>query len=117
VRARAEGYRREGDGPTPFYGYLYRILNAQGPAAPGGEYDYVLRGHMIGGFALVAFPAQYGVSGVMTFTVSHDGIVYQKDLGPNTRAVALAMRKFNPDQTWTKADVPDASTLAAGVSR
>jgi hypothetical protein len=107
VRARAEGYRRSGDGPTPYHGYLYRILTAQGPAAPGGAYDYVIRGHMIGGFALVAFPAEYGVSGVMTFIVNHDGIVYQKDLGPRTQALAFGMRTFNPDGTWTKVDVPE----------
>jgi Protein of unknown function (DUF2950) len=107
VRARAEGYRRaEGGGPTPFHGYLYRILTAQGPDAPDGMYDYITRGHMIAGFALVAFPAQYDVSGVMTFIVNHVGVVYQKDLGPNTRATALAMRTFNPDATWTKAEVP-----------
>ena len=62
---------------------------------------------MIGGFALVAFPAQYGASGVMTFLVNHDGVVYQKDLGPKTRALAQAMKKFNPDGTWTKADIPE----------
>ena len=109
VRARAEGYRRSGDGPTPYHGYLYRILTAQGPAAPGGAYDYVVRGHMIAGFALVAFPAEYGVSGVVTFMVNHDGIVYQKDLGPRTRALASAMRTFNPDDTWTKVDVPEVA--------
>jgi len=101
------GNRREKSGPTPFYGYFYRILTAQGPDAPGGEYDYVARGKMIAGFALVAFPAQYGVSGVMTFIVNHDGVVYQKDLGPGTRATALAMRKFNPDGTWAKTEVPE----------
>ena len=110
--ARAEGYRREGSRPTPFHGYLYRILAAQGPAAPDGEYDYVTRGHMIAGFALVAFPAQYGVSGVMTFIVNQDGVVYQKDLGPNTRALGLAMKTFNPDASWTKAEVPDITAAA-----
>jgi hypothetical protein len=110
VRARAAGYRRSGDGPTPYHGYLFRILTAQGPAAPGGAYDYVVRGHMIAGFALVAFPAEYGVSGVMTFMVNHDGVVYQKDLGPRTPALASAMPTFNPDRTWTKVDVP---TVAA----
>jgi len=108
VRARAEGYRRDqSGGPTPLHGYLYRILTAQGADAPGGEYDYVVRGRMIGGFALVAFPAQYGASGVMTFLVNHDGVVYQKDLGPKTRALAQAMKKFNPDSTWTKPDIPE----------
>jgi hypothetical protein len=106
TRARAEGYRK-GEGPTPYHGYIYRILTAQGPAAPGGAYDYITRGHMIAGFALVAFPAQYGSSGVMTFLVNHDGVVYQKDLGRNTRAVATAMKTFNPDGTWTKAEVPE----------
>jgi hypothetical protein len=110
ARARAEGYRRgEGGGPTPLHGYLYRILTAQGPAAPGGEYDYMMRKHMIGGFALVAFPAEYGVSGVMSFIVNHDGIIYQKDLGPNTRSIASAMRKFNPDATWAKTDVTEVA--------
>jgi len=108
VRARAEGHRRDqSGGPTPLHGYLYRILTAQGADAPGGEYDYVVRGRMIGGFALVAFPAQYGASGVMTFLVNHDGVVYQKDLGPKTRALAQAMKKFNPDSTWTKPDIPE----------
>jgi DUF2950 family protein len=107
VRARAEGYRREADKPTPFHGYLYRILTAQGPAAPGGAYDYVTRGHMMAGFALVAFPAEYGVSGVMTFIVNHDGVVYQKDLGPRTRPLALAMRTFDPDRTWAQSEIPE----------
>jgi hypothetical protein len=113
VRARAEGYRRsEGGGPTPYHGYLYRILTAQGPAAPDGAYDYIARGHMIGGFALVAFPAQYGVSGVMTFIVNQDGVVYQKDLGPSTRSRAFAMRTFNPDPSWTKAEIPEIAAPA-----
>ena len=110
VRARAEGYQRDASGgPTPFHGYLYWILTAQGPAARDGEYDYITRGHMIAGFALVAFPAQYGASGVMTFIVNHDGIVYEKDLGPNTRSIAFAMRKFNPDETWKKAEVQEVA--------
>jgi hypothetical protein len=110
VRAHGEGYRRRADGPTPFHGYLYRILTAQGPAARDGAYDYVVRGHMIAGFALVAFPADYGVSGVMTFLVSHEGVVYEKDLGPNTGDLALAMRAFDPDATWSKAKVPELSS-------
>jgi hypothetical protein len=117
VRARAEGYRRKGDGPTPYHGYVYRILTAQGPAAREGQYDYITQKHMIAGFALVAFPARYGVSGVMTFIVNHDGVVYQKDLGRNTRAVALGMRTFNPDDTWTKVDVPEMTAAAAGPPR
>jgi hypothetical protein len=101
--ARAEGYGpKQGGAAAPYYGYFYRTLTAQGPDAPGGAYSYLAHGRMIGGFALVAFPAQYGVSGVMTFAVNHDGIVYQKDLGPNTAAVARAMRQFNPDGSWKK---------------
>ena len=78
------------------------MLTGQGPNAPGGAYDYVVRGQMIGGFAMVAYPAQYGSSGIMTFIVNHDGVVYQKDLGPNTTALAQSMTKFNPDETWKK---------------
>jgi hypothetical protein len=113
VRARAEGYRRETAGHTPFHGYYYRILTAQGPSAADGAYDYVVRGHMLAGFALVAFPAQYGNSGVMTFLVSHDGVVYQKDLGPRTREVAMALRTFDPDSTWTKAEIPEIAATSA----
>ena len=104
AKARAEGYRRSEtqQGPVPFHGYYYRILTGQGPDAPGGATDYVARGHMIGGFGLVAFPAQYGVSGVMTFIVNHDGVVYQKDLGPSTAARAQQMKLFNPDTGWQK---------------
>jgi hypothetical protein len=78
------------------------MLKAQGPDAPGGAYDYVVRGKMMGGFALVAYPATYGNSGVMTFIVNQDGVVYQKDLGPSTASVAKKMTKFNPDATWKK---------------
>jgi hypothetical protein len=109
AEARAAGYRRaQGGGPTPYHGYLYRMLFAQGPDAPGGAYDFVVKGHMIGGFALVAFPASYGVSGIMTFIVSHDGVVYQKDFGPKTTQVGNAMKSYNPDRTWRKA-ADDAS--------
>jgi len=105
AHARGEGYRRDKSGaPTPYHGYLFRILTRQGPDAPDGAYDYVVRGHMIAGFALVAYPAQYGASGVMTFLVNHDGVVYEKDLGPTTAALGAAMRSFNPDSTWAKAD-------------
>ena len=102
AQARARGYTKQGVGPVPYEGYFYRILLAQGPDAPGGAYDFVVRGHMIGGFALVAFPAKYGVSGIMTFVVSHDGVVYQKDLGPKTPQIAEAMKTYNPDRTWQK---------------
>ncbi|HET6437143.1 MAG TPA: DUF2950 domain-containing protein [Anaeromyxobacter sp.] len=104
AKARAEGYRRSETqrGPVPYHGYYYRILTGQGPDAPGGATDYVARGHMIGGFGLVAFPAEYGVSGVMTFIVNHDGIVYQKNLGPSTATRAQQMKLFNPDAGWQK---------------
>ena len=117
TRARAEGYRRKGEGPTPFHGYIYRILTAQGPAARDGAYDYVTNGHMIAGFALVAFPAEYGVSGVMTFLVNHEGVIYQKDLGPNTRTLARAMRAFNPDGTWTKSQIPELTSVSASPGK
>jgi DUF2950 family protein len=100
VAARAEGYRLEGKGRTPYHGYFYRILKGQGAAAKDGAYDYVINGHMIAGFALVAFPARYGVSGVMTFIVNHDGVVYQKDLGPRTDEIATKMTLFDPDSSW-----------------
>ena len=85
----------------PFHGYFFKILKGQGPAAPLGELDYVVKGAMIGGFALVAFPAQYRVTGVQTFMVSNDGVVYQKDLGPKTLELAGAIDRFNPDKSWT----------------
>jgi hypothetical protein len=100
--AREEGYshKRLGGKPTPYHGYLYRILTAQGPDAPGGAYDYVVDGKMIGGFALVAYPARYGVSGVMTFIVNHQSVVYEKDLGADTEQIARAMQTYNPHDTW-----------------
>ena len=100
VQARREGYKGTAGKPVPYHGYYYKMLTGQGPDAPDGAYDYVVRGKMIGGFALVAYPAQYGVSGIMTFIVNHDGVVYEKDLGPNTAATAQSMTKFNPDKTW-----------------
>ena len=102
ARARGEGYKREGSKPIPYHGYYYKMLTGQGPNAPDGAYDYVVRGKMIGGFAMVAYPAQYGSSGITTFIVNHDGVVYQKDLGPNTTAMAQSMTKFDPDETWEK---------------
>ena len=86
--------------PAPYHGYYYRILKAQGKNAPGGAYDYVVNGKMIGGFALVAYPAQYGNSGIMSFIVNQDGVVYQKNLGKNTAKSAQAMERFDPDKTW-----------------
>lgn len=99
AEASAEGYR-VGKGRNPFYGYYYKILKQQGPAAPGGAMNYVVNGKMIGGFALVAYPATYRNSGVMTFIVNHAGVVYQKDLGPRSAELAEKMTAFNPDPSW-----------------
>lgn len=100
--ARAAG----GGADAGYYGYRYKLLTGQGKNAPGGAYDYVARGRMIGGFAAVAWPVKYGDTGVMTFMVSHDGVVYEKDLGPDTAARAAAMTRFDPDSSWQKV-VPD----------
>jgi hypothetical protein len=105
VTAQAKGYRFTEGKPTPYYGYYYRILTAQGSDAPGGAMDYVIRGHMIGGFALVAYPASYGSSGVMTFIVNYEGDVYQKNLGPKTTEIAEKMKLYDPDSSWTKVDL------------
>jgi len=85
----------------PFHGYFFKVLKGQGPAAPLGQLDYVVKDVMIGGFALIAFPAQYRLTGVQTFIVSQDGVVYQKDLGPKTLELAGAIDRFNPDRSWT----------------
>lgn len=103
AKASSEGYKLEGKG-EPYHGYYYRILKAQGSDAPGGALSYVAGGKMIGGFALIAYPAEYGNSGVMTFMVNHAGTVYQKDLGEGTDARAKRMTLFDPDQTWKKVD-------------
>jgi hypothetical protein len=105
ANARAEGYTsKDSQGNhVPYHGYYYRILTAQGKNAPGGAYDYIVNGKMIGGFAVIAFPAEYGNSGIMTFIVNHDGVVYQKDLGENTTELAEAITLFDPDETWVKA--------------
>jgi hypothetical protein len=101
--AKNEGYSKKSGGePTPYHGYFYKILKSQGKSAPRGAYNYVINGKMVGGFAMVAFPAQYGVSGVMTFIVSHDGVVYERNLGKGTAAAAQAMKSFDPDKSWNK---------------
>ena len=103
AQARGEGYFQEGvSQATPFHGYVYRLLKSQGPHAAGGAYSYVVRDKMLGGFALIAVPAEYGSSGVMTFLVNHDGVVYSKDLGPDSAKAALSMESFDPDQSWTR---------------
>jgi hypothetical protein len=101
-RAQEEGYRKEGDTPVPYHGYYYKILLVQGPKARGGALDYIQHGSMIGGFALVAWPAEHGVSGMKTFLVNQDGVIYEKDLGPSTATVAEAMTAFDPDNTWRR---------------
>jgi hypothetical protein len=107
AEAYKSGYgKQESSGePRPYHGYYFRILKAQGKNAPGGAYDYVVKGNMIGGFALVAYPAQYGNSGIMTFIVNQDGIVYQKNLGKETAKLAQAIKVFDPDKTWKKVEV------------
>jgi hypothetical protein len=108
AEATDEGYRI-GSGRAPFHGYYYKILTRQGSNAPGGALDYVVRGKMIGGFALVAYPAEYRNSGVMTFLVNHNGTIFSKDLGARTMQLAEHMTSFNPDQTWKKIVVSAAS--------
>ena len=98
--AAAEAAAEAGKKHEPYHGYFYRILKTQGPAADGGAMNYVVKGEMIGGFALVAWPAEYGVTGVKTFIVNHRGIVYEKDLGPSTPTLARQMMQFNPDKSW-----------------
>jgi len=100
TRAAGEGYKK-GESPQAYHGYFFRPLLAQGSHAKGGALDYVVRGHMIGGFAAVAYPARYESSGVMTFIVNHDGVVYQKDLGPESEKAAKAMTRFDPGDGWT----------------
>jgi hypothetical protein len=104
AQAASEGYKVGAEG-APYHGYYYRILKGQGSNAPGGALNYVVRGKMIGGFALIAYPADYGSSGVMTFAVNHAGTVYQKDFGERTAIIAKRIYLFDPDQTWKKADV------------
>jgi len=99
---------RTGKGHAPFRGYYYKILTKQGPTALGGAADYVVRGKMIGGFALVAYPAEYRNSGVMTLIVNHAGSIFQKDLGPDTAVLAEAMTSFDPGPTWKKVEVTEA---------
>jgi hypothetical protein len=101
AKALEEGYST---GKGGFHGYYFKILKGQGPAAPMGKLDYVIEGIMIGGFALVAVPVEYGVTGVKTFIVSNDGVVYQKDLGPNSLEIVKSMELYNPDSTWHPTD-------------
>lgn len=98
-----QGYTSAGTGkPQPYHGYYFRMLTAQGKDAPGGAYDYLVKGAMFGGFAVVAYPATYGNSGVQTFIVNHDGVVYERDLGAATATEAAKMTLFNPGKGWSK---------------
>lgn len=99
ARAQQEGYSSQG---APYHGYYYRILTGQGPEARGGAYSYLANGHMVGGFAVVAWPAEYGNSGLTTFLVNTNGLIWQKDLGPQTDTLCRAMTTYNPDKTWTQ---------------
>ena len=102
-KAGAEGYKKEEAKSIPYHGYYYKILTGQGTNARGGALEYIQHGLMIGGFALVAWPAQYGVSGIKTFIVNQSGVIYEKDLGASTEAAAGSMAIFNPDKTWRRA--------------
>jgi hypothetical protein len=107
AQARVEGYHRTAkmlnDEQAPYHGYYFKILTRQGKNAPGGKYNYIINGRMIAGFALVAWPAEWGNTGVMTFIVNQQGIVYQKNLGPQTVKIASEIKTYNPDESWTPA--------------
>lgn len=103
--ASAQGYAKQAQGakPQPYHGYNFRMMTRQGKDAPGGAYDYRVKGHLFGGFAVVAYPANYGLSGVKTFIVNHEGVVFEKDLGAATSSAGTAITLYNPDKTWQKA--------------
>ena len=115
ARATEEGYRyttkKKGEKPAPYYGYYFKVLKGQGSNAPGGEREYLTDGKMTSGFGLVAYPAHYGVSGIMTFIVNQLGTVYQKDLGPKTEELAKAMAKYDPDKTWKRVEQASSVTV------
>ena len=102
--ATVEGYKTGAAAPIPFHGYYYRILTRQGKNAPGGAKDYLVDGKMTQGFAFIAYPATYLASGVMTFMINQDGVIVQKDLGPDTAKVANAIKEYNPDDSWDEVD-------------
>jgi len=104
AQVKSEGYSAKDARPVPLHGYYYRILTGQGKDAPGGAYDYMVRGNMIGGYALVAYPARWGASGVMTFICNHDGVAYEKNLGEKTAEIASKMKQYNPDSSWRKVE-------------
>jgi hypothetical protein len=107
AKASAAGYNLQQGKGQAFHGYHFKVLTGQGASAYGGAHDYIVGGLMIGGFGLVAWPAEYRVSGVKTFIVNQDGVVYEKDLEPQTAAIAGAMTRFNPDKTWDESPDPD----------
>lgn len=106
ARASADGYNFEGtdEAPDPYMGYYFRILQSQGPNAPGGAYDYIMGGNMVAGHAYLAYPAEYGQSGIISFMVGEAGVIYEADLGPDTEALAAAIQSFDPGQGWAKAE-------------
>ena len=107
----AQGYAKGQDGPpTPYRGYYFHILTGQGKNAPGGAKSYLVDGKMTEGFAFVAYPAEYRSSGVMTFIVAQDGVIFEKDLGPKTATIAKAMKEYNPNSSWHKVEVPSEET-------
>jgi hypothetical protein len=120
ARASGEGYvfKKKGEKSAPYQGYYFKIMKSQGSNAPGGALNYIVNGKMVGGFGLVAYPAEYGVSGIMTFIVNQQGIVYEKDLGPKTKEIAKAMKKYDPDKTWKQEEwTPDALARAVENTR
>jgi hypothetical protein len=115
----AEGYTTKGQdtAPTPYHGYYYHVLMGQGTNAPGGAKSYVVNGKMTGGFAFIAYPAEYRSSGVMTFIVNEDGVVYEKDLGKQTEVLAKAMKEYTPTSSWRKSQDQQQETAAEGKSK
>jgi hypothetical protein len=109
VKASREGFQGSGKSPTPYHGYYYRLLKRQGKNAASGPLDYVVHGREIGGFAVVAYPARYGNSGIMTFIVNQDGKIYQADLGPDTQAKALKMQEYDPGPSWVPVNLGKSS--------
>jgi hypothetical protein len=108
--ATVQGYRPSAEA-APYHGYYYKVLTAQGPNAPGGAMSYLVKDNLIGGFGLIAYPAEYGNSGVMTFIVNHSGVVFQRDLGPNTARIASRMTAFDPDPSWRRVDPGDLAIV------
>lgn len=115
AKASSEGYGRTGAKPlAPYHGYYYRMLTSQGKDAPGGAHEFIVKGRMIGGFAVIAYPARYGASGVMSFMVNQDGVVHEKNLGKNTAAIASKMTIYNPDASWKRIE-PEAARESEGA--